>query len=267
MAVWCVFAKVYYMTPLEELFAPQNWPVNSAGPRYIQLKQRIARAIENQNLPPGTPFPPERVLAEISGLSRVTIRKALAPLVEAGLIDRRQGSGSVVAEPVSRVEQSLSHLSSFTEDMARRGMAVTSKWLSRGVFLPAPEEVMALGLTASASVSRLERLRFADGKPMAIERAALPNEILDNPLAVDNSLYDYLATLGKKPVRAVQHIIATNLQKTDAALLSVNAGAAALQISRISYLKSGQIVEFTRAIYRGDAYDFVADLHIPDFKP
>ena len=126
---------------------------------------------------------------------------------------------------------------------------------------------MALGLTASASVSRLERLRFADGKPMAIERAALPSAILANPLAVENSLYDYLATLGKKPVRAIQHIIATNLQDTDATLLSVKPGAAALQISRISYLKTGQIVEFTRAIYRGDAYDFVADLRIPDCAP
>ena len=76
------------MTPLEELFTPQNWPADLAGPRYIQLKQRIARAIKNHNLPPGTAFPPERVLAEMSGLSRVTIRKAFAPLVEAGLIDR-----------------------------------------------------------------------------------------------------------------------------------------------------------------------------------
>jgi GntR family transcriptional regulator len=163
-----------------------------------------------------------------------------------------------------RVEQSLSRLTSFSEDMARRGMQVSSTWLSRGIFLPSPDEIMTLGLTASESVARLERLRFANDTPMAIERACLSTCVLENPLAVEDSLYQLLEALGNKPVRAVQHIIATNLVKRDAELLDVEEGMAALQISRISYLASGQIAEFTRSIYRGDAYDFVAELQIPE---
>lgn len=247
-----------------EMLAPEVWLSASGGPRYIQLKQRIERAIESKELPPGTPLPPERELAKITGLSRVTVRKAAASLAEAGLIEQRKGSGTSVAAPVKRVEQSLSRLTSFSEDIARRGMEVSSTWLSRGIFIPSPEEIMTLGLRAADSVTRLERLRFANGTPMAIERAVLPLQVLDDPLAVEDSLYELLDKRGKKPTRALQNITATNLNEKDANLLQVKEGAAALQISRISYLSNDQIAEFTRSVYRGDAYNFVAELQIAE---
>ncbi|MBM1218610.1 GntR family transcriptional regulator [Ponticoccus sp. SC2-23] len=247
-----------------EIFAPELWLSEAGGPRYIQLKRHLQSAIESQQLPPGTPLPPEREVARMTGLSRVTIRKAVAPLVEIGLIEQKQGSGTAVAAPITRVEQSLSRLTSFTEDMARRGMKVTSTFLSRGIFLPSPEEIMTLGLSARDSVARLERLRLANGTPVAIERASLPTDVLPNPLEVEESLYELLKKTGNKPVRAVQHIIATNLLAPDAALLDVDEGIAALQISRVSYLPSGKIAEFTRSLYRGDAYDFVAELQIAE---
>ena len=247
-----------------EMLAPEVWLSASGGPRYIQLKQRIERAIESKELPPGTPLPPERELAKITGLSRVTVRKAAASLGEAGLIEQRKGSCTSVAAPVKRVEQSLSRLTSFSEDIARRGMEVSSTWLSRGIFIPSPEEIMTLGLRAADSVTRLERLRFANGTPMAIERAVLPLQVLDDPLAVEDSLYDLLDKRGKKPTRALQNITATNLNEKDANLLQVKEGAAALQISRISYLSNDQIAEFTRSVYRGDAYNFVAELQIAE---
>ena len=123
---------------------------------------------------------------------------------------------------------------------------------------------MTLGLRAADSVTRLERLRFANGTPMAIERAVLPLQVLDDPLAVEDSLYDLLDKRGKKPTRALQNITATNLNEKDANLLQVKEGAAALQISRISYLSNDQIAEFTRSVYRGDAYNFVAELQIAE---
>ena len=97
---------------------------------------------------------------------------------------------------------------------------------------------------------------------MAIERAVLPLQVLNDPYAVGDSLYELLEKKGKKPTRALQNITAANLIKQDAELLQVDEGAAALQISRISYLSNGQIAEFTRSVYRGDAYDFVAELQI-----
>ena len=246
-----------------EILNPSTWLSATGGPRYIQLKRRLENAIVKGQLPGGTPLPPEREIATMTGLSRVTVRKAVRPLVDEGLIVQRRGSGTIVAEKVVKVEQSLSRLTSFTEDMARRGMTATSTWLARGIFMPSPEEIMSLGLSATESVARLARLRLADETPLAIERASLSAGILPNPSEVETSLYQMLDKLGRKPVRAMQRISATNLGAEDADLLNVEEGIAGLKITRISYLATGQIVELTKSIYRGDAYDFVAELQLP----
>ncbi len=245
-----------------EFLSPDHWLSTAGGPRYLQLRRRIAKGISDGVLPPNSPLPPERELAALTGLSRVTVRKATQAMVEDGLITQRQGSGSFVAPQSRRVEQSLSRLTSFTEDMARRGFQSVSKWLERGVFLPAPEEVIALALGPDDSVARIARLRIAGDQPMAIERAALPLDILPNPTEVTTSLYDVLERDGRRPVRAIQKLSAINLAQADADLLGVAPGAAGLRIERTSYLPDGRVVEFTRSIYRGDSYDFVAELRL-----
>lgn len=248
---------------MSALFAPEHFADAGGGPLYLQLKARIAAAIEAGTLRPGQSLPPERDMAQLTGLSRVTVRKAVQALVEARWLVQRRGSGTFVAPRIEKVEQALSRLTSFSEDMARRGKTVRSHWLSRAVHAASPEEMMALGLTAHDAVARLERVRIADEVPLAIERASLPTAILPDPEAVAGSLYGLLAARGLKPVRAVQRLSAANLGPRDAELLEVPTGAASLRIERISYLASGRVVEFTRSLYRGDAYDFAAELRIP----
>ncbi len=244
-------------------FDPQGFAGNGGGPLYLQLNRRIAEAIETGALKPGQSLPSEREMAQLTGLSRVTVRKAVQSLVQARHLVQRRGSGTFVAPRVERVEQALSLLTSFSEDMRRRGRAVRSVWLSREVLAPSPEEMMALGLTAHDRVARLERVRLADEVPLAIERATLPRAVLPDPEAVGSSLYAHLGGRGLRPVRAVQRISAANLGARDAGLLEVPVGAAGLRIERVSYLASGRVVEFTRSLYRGDAYDFAAELRLP----
>lgn len=245
-----------------EFLAPDAWLMPDAGPRYVQLRKRLSDGVEQGVLRPGSPLPPEREIAAITDLSRVTVRKAIRALADDGLIVQKQGSGSFVASHIPKIEQSLSRLTSFTEDMSRRGMASTSQWLERGIFIPSPDEVLALALTPDASVSRIARLRTADGKPMAIERASLPTDILPNPISVETSLYQVLDGRGLRPVRALQKISAINLTDPDAGLLEIPPGSAGLRIERTSYLADGRVAEFTQSIYRGDAYNFVAELRL-----
>ena len=166
------------------LFRAEDFADEGAGPLYLRLTRTIAAAIDAGALRPGESLPPERELAALTGLSRVTVRKAVQTLVEAGRLVQRRGSGTFVAPRVERVEQALSLLTSFSEDMARRGKAVRSVWLCRAVHAPSPEEVMALGLAAHDRVARLERVRMADGVPLAIERASLSTAVLPDPGAV-----------------------------------------------------------------------------------
>ncbi|RZW12405.1 MAG: GntR family transcriptional regulator [Rhodobacteraceae bacterium] len=245
-----------------EFLNPKVWLGQGSGPRYVQLRRRLEEGIDTGILPPNSSLPPEREIAEITDLSRVTVRKAIQELVREGVIEQRQGSGSFVREPLTRVEQSLSHLTSFTEDMKNRGLETTSKWLERGIFVPSLDEIAVLGLSDTEQVARIYRLREAGGRPMALERAALPLDILPNPIEVTTSLYEVLERLGNRPVRAVQKISAINLESRDADLLEVAEGAAGLSIERTSYLPGGRVAELTRSIYRGDAYDFVAELRL-----
>lgn len=244
------------------LFTPGEFADAGAGPLYLQLQRRIAESVTAARLAPGDSLPAERDLAAMTGLSRVTVRKAIQALVVSGLLVQRRGSGTYVAPRVERLEQALSLLTSFTEDMARRGRSVDSIWLSRQIDAPTPEESMALGLGPGARVARLERVRRSDGIPLAIERAALPLSALPDPEAVETSLYAVLQQRGFRPVRAVQRISAANLSPRDAELLAVPPGAAGLRIERIGYLHDGRVAEYTRSLYRGDAYDFAVELKL-----
>ncbi|KXF75992.1 phage tail protein [Paramesorhizobium deserti] len=232
------------------------------GPLYVKLKRIIERAVDRGLIKSGDALPPEREIASMADVSRVTVRKAVQELVKEGLLIQRHGSGTFVASRVKPVEQYLTQLTSFTEDMARRGMIVRSEWLDRGIYAPSPEEMVALGLTSGEKVARISRLRVANETPMAIERAALAASVLPRPEDVTTSLYAVLAASGNRPVRAIQRISAAILKENDARILEVQPGSASLNIERISYLESGKVIEFTRSIYRADAYEFIAELRL-----
>ena len=247
---------------LHSILSVKGAEVEESGPLYLKLRGRVEKAIADGVLGGGDALPSERDIAEIADVSRVTVRKAVQNLVEDGILVQKRGSGTFVAKSATRVEQPLSRLTSFSEDMSRRGWQAQSRWLTKGLFSPSPEEIVSLGLAPGDEVVRIDRLRMADGRPLAIERASISSHMLSDPELVQTSLYAALEQCGFRPVRAIQRISATNLGSEDADLLAVELGDAGLKIERISYLESGRVVEFTRSVYRGDAYDFVAELTI-----
>jgi GntR family transcriptional regulator len=232
------------------------------GPLYLQVKRLIEDAIQAALISNGDALPSERDIAARLSLSRVTVRKAIRQLAEDGVLVQRRGSGTFVASRPNRVEQSLSQLTSFTEDMARRGMAVHAALLDAGIYPPSPQETVALGLSNDERVARIRRLRLTGNTPLAIERASLSERLLPDPQSIGASLYEYLDRHGNRPVRAIQRIRAVTTSEADAALLQVSPGAPSLDIERTSYSTTGRVVEFTRSTYRGDTYDFIAELRL-----
>jgi GntR family transcriptional regulator len=229
----------------------------SSAPLYLQLQRMLRSAIERQVLSPDEALPPERELAEAYDVSRVTVRKALDGLVHARLLTRRQGAGTFVA---ARVEKNFATISSFTEDMLSRGRQPHSEWISRNEGTVLPEEALAFGLGPGTPVYRLVRIRYADGESMALEHATVPKDSLESLEAVGESLYDALGSA--RPVRVLQRLRAILFTPEQSELLGIEPGSAGLEIERRGFASDGRTVEFTKSYYRGDSYDFVAELNV-----
>jgi GntR family transcriptional regulator len=242
------------------VFSRVNWPEQDPAPLYLLVQRHIRDAVRNGDLQPRDVLPSERDLAGQLNLSRVTVRKALRGLAESGLVVQRRGSGTFIADVPPRVEQALARLTSYSEDMQRRGLRAGSRWLLREVSLASPVEAMRLNLSPDDRVVRLRRLRLANEVPMAIELATLAEQDLPDPGSATRSLYEVLEARGLAPVRALQRISAVNLSGADAALLGVFEGAAALGMERVTFLPNGRPIEFTQSLYRGDAYDLITEL-------
>jgi GntR family transcriptional regulator len=236
---------------------PKRPEQDDALPLYRSLAEELSRTIASGQLSPGAQLPPERRLAEEHNVSRVTVRHAIEQLVRDGLVEQKRGSGTYVTQ---RVSQPLSILTSFSEDVAARGMVAHSELISRGVGIATPDEVISLGLAPGRRVSRIVRLRSADGQPLALEASTVVQDALPDPGAVGDSLYATLDEKGLRPVRAVQRLSAVPLDPGLAQKLQTEPGAPGLLIVRIGYSADGRPVEYTRSTFRGDRWDFVTEL-------
>ncbi len=235
---------------------------NQTGPLYRRIASTIESLIQASALPANAVLPPERDLAETLKIGRVTVRNAYKELIIGGFVEQRQGSGTFVAERPGRITQPLWRLSSFSEDMRSRGKTPGARIVERQMASPSPEEAFGLGVGLDSRVFRLSRLRLADGRPLALERAAVPAAFLTDAQFSSESLYAALDQRGFRPVHALQRLSAVIADAASAQMLDIEAGSPALQIIRISRLSDGRAVEYTHSLYRGDAYDFVAELRL-----
>lgn len=226
-------------------------------PLYLQVRKVLLNAIKRGVFQADDALPSERTLSEMIGISRVTARKAIDALASEGVIVRKHGSGNYIAP---MLEQPLSRLTSFTEELKQRGFKPTSRWLSRVIARALPDELLTFGLSPGAKVVRLERVRMANDVPMAFEYSVLPLAFVPKPESLQDSLYAYLAKHGALPSRALQHIRASNASPRHAQLLSIAEGLALMDVTRISYLEDGRVVEVTQTLCRNDYYDFVVEL-------
>src|SRR5438105_4416694 len=233
---------------------------DSQQPLYQQLQRALREAIQNHVLAPDDALPAERQIATDLEISRITVRKAIDGLVEEGLLVRRQGSGNFVA---SRIEKNFARITSFSEDMRARGRTPRSEWLKRSQGSVNPEEAFALRLSPGSPVYRFHRIRFADEAPMALEYATISAGALPSLESVHSSLYEALEKAGNRPVRALQRLRALLLNSEHAKLLHAREADAGLLVERIGYLRNGDAIEFSQSYYRGDTYDFVAELSAP----
>jgi GntR family transcriptional regulator len=241
------------------MFGARDMHLDEASPTplYLQLADVLRSRIADGLIRVGDALPSERELSQMTGISRVTVRKAIDTLLREGLLSRRHGSGTYIAP---RIEQPAAVLAGFSSDMLNRGQKPGSNWIERILASPTPDEAMALAMSLDAKVARIARVRTADGEPLAIERAVIPASLLPPLDQIGDSLYEALGARGNRPIRGLQRLQASLATAAEAKLLAVPVGAAILRIERRAFLANGAPVEVTRSAYRGDRYDFVTEL-------
>ena len=229
-------------------------PVKRGGaPAHVQIEEWLANAVASGTLAPGEQLPPERDLARRLGVSRMTVRHALASLQRRGLVARRvgRGGGTFVAEP----KLELAGLAALSDQLRALGLAAGARVLSARE-LAAPTDVAeALALPAGAVVYEIVRVRLADGSPVALERGTYPADafpgLLRQPL--EGSLYELFRTrYDDVPVRAVERLEAAVASRDEAAALEVATGDPLLRVERVAHGASGRPLELGRDLFRGD---------------
>jgi GntR family transcriptional regulator len=232
----------------------------SPVPKYFQLREILLDLIENE-LTVDAPVPSERELAARYGLSRMTARQAVEHLVSEGRLYRVQGKGTFVARP--KIDMPL-RLTSFTEDMRARGLTPGSRDLGRHEIEATPALSRELSIEVGSPVFVIERLRTADGVPMALERSHIPSQLAPQLMTeslVVRSLYDLLASYGLVLDRGEQVIEAGIADSNDAGLLGLAPGSAVLLLQRHCWAGS-VAVEYAVSTYRADRYQLRASLDI-----
>ena len=237
--------------------------MTAAGPQQKVTKQSTTRLqvldlIERLGV--GTAIPSERQLSADLGVSRLTVRAALDDLAREGYVVRRRGSGTYVQQP--KIAQELT-MTSFSEDMRRRGMVPGSRTLSLETELAGARLGRLLHVSPSEEILVIKRLRLADGETMAIETLHLPELLVPGLEAKDltGSFYDLLRERYRVAIATgTQAIEPTVTNEEESAGLGVPLHSPAFLFERTSRDATGRTLEFVHSIYRGDRYQIVSEL-------
>jgi len=230
-------------------------------PRYFEIEQSLRERASL--LHADSPLPSEAQLCEEFGVSRMTARAAVQRLVQDGLVYRVPGRGTFVA--ASRANRTAGHILSFSDEMRRKGRTPSSRLIERRRCRASAEEERRLGVP---EIVVLRRVRLADGKPLAVERAVFPADRVGDALDGDlerQSLFQTLVAAGLVPTTGTAALAAEAASAEDARLLRIRKGAPLLVERRLIHDQDGKPLEWTESRYVGSRYgiDVEFDVELP----
>ena len=238
--------------PTERFVLDPNSPV----PLYYQMEQILLDRIAKEAAV-GRMFPSEKELMQVFGVSRATVKKTFGNLVAKGLVQRRRALGTRVIS--QQITEDLTRLSSYTEEMEKKGLRVSSEVLKVNVGVPDEYVRDRLQLRDDEEVLSICRLRgTSEFFPVVLLKSHIPTSFGVNPKEdFAGSLYDLLENTYNFPVEwADEEIYAGNATSEEAKHLGIKAGATILVMERLSYTHGNRPLEFVRGVYRPEHYKY-----------
>lgn len=231
---------------------------------YLQIEEELASRIERGALEPGEQLLPERQLAADLGVSRMTLRQALARLERRGLVERAHGRGTFVSEP--KLQHQANVLRGFFRETVGQGVLPTTRTIERSAIYATRALAGILGLRIGEAVYKVVRLRSARGTPVVLETSFFPEGLLPGLIELDldhESIYRLMEErYAARPVRGQQSMEAVVAEPAEAELLGVAPGAPLMLLERTAWDGAGRAVEHARDLYRGDRSRFTTELRL-----
>jgi GntR family transcriptional regulator len=241
---------------VDEVFAtPPDLDLDSPHPAHVRIVQWLTSVIGTGGLVPGDKLPREEALAATLGVSRMTLRQALATLEGHGAILRKPGrlGGTFVAEP--KIVCDLTGLAGFTEQMRRSHVRAGARVVSATTRQASRTAARALSLDRQGLVHEIIRVRSANREPLALEHASFPAALFPDLLShrLTGSLYTLLTKqYDCAPHTATEVLEPVTADVDQAALLGVTEGSPLMLIERTAFTASGVAVEYARDVFRAD---------------
>lgn len=231
-------------------------------PLYIQLKEILREQIRAGIWKPGDRIPTEEAIKDHFQISRATVRQAVAALEQEGHLIRYQGRGTFVSQP--KIEMKLQGFYSFTQDMAERGLHPESRIVMFDVVLRRSGVAEILGVPEMEPLIKLIRLRLANGEPIMLETTYIPERFVPGLTEEDVSAHPLYSLLEERYNmhlnQAVESFEPILIDDFAAKMLEVSKGSPALYLERIGLLASGQRVELSQSVVRGDRCRYFVEL-------
>ena len=232
-------------------------------PLYSQLVSIVKRNISAGTLVSGELLPSEAELCKTFDVSRSTVRQAIGALEADGLVVRKQGRGTFVAEP--KMRRKTETVYSFTSEISSMGLTPSSTLVEYDVIDATPDIIKVLELSSTDTrVYRFTRIRNVDGEPLILETSFYPQYIypkLTRELLATHSFYSLLYEVGIVPASAVDSYEAVMLRRQEAEMLGSKPGSCAFSVQRRTRTETGMIYEFTQSLIRADRVKLDVFLH------
>ncbi|MCJ8537177.1 GntR family transcriptional regulator [Enterobacter cloacae] len=234
----------------ERIAAPDNMPL------YLKFAETVKNAVRSGVLEHGNILPGERDLSQLTGVSRITVRKAMQALEEEGVVTRARGYGTQIN---NIFEYSLKEARGFSQQVVLRGKKPNTLWVNKRV-VKCPEEVASqLSVPPDSEVFLLKRIRYVDDDAVSIEESWVPVELIHDPDAIGISLYDYFRSQNIFPQRTRSRVSARMPDSEFQAHISMDDKIPVLVIKQVALDQQYRPIEYSISYCRSDLYVFVCE--------